>query len=171
MNEKEVEKQIQNIILKKRELYLKQDLHEIKNSEYDEQIEILEEEYSELIKQKINIINKKIDIRDEKIKEKEVERKQKVQSIKKPIKKDNIQSGQSYTKLIINLLAQPKIDSEDKLVAVIKELKKETEEHNLRRQIKNITSEIKNKNNNKYVNYMFDEKQYMVKEAWQGKLF
>ena len=201
--EKELETKIKNLILYKRELYIKQDDHKISSKKYEEEMENLNSEYNILVAEKIELLNKKLEYRNDEIETnqkkviqrakdilKPVRRKEPIQIqkvvkkpviIKKVIKKQQpvtspisvstFDSTASYSSLIIKFLSIQKVDNEDKLVAVIKQLKPETEEHNLRRQIKNTISSIKNKTTKRFNGYVFNEQTYMVKEQCQRRLF
>jgi len=177
ITEQEIKKQIQNVILKRRDLYVKQDNHEISDVEYEIQMKTINDEYKRLIAEEILLLDKKIECRNEEIQEKQKEIIKKVKILNKPVIKKvfvpikDLNNKSSYISLILKFLSVKKVDSEDKLVAVIKELKKDVQDYNLRMQIRNTISIIKNKTNNQFNGYSFNEQTYMVNEQCQEKLF
>jgi len=190
LNIDDVNKQIQELVKKKKEVYLKEDKHEITSKEYEESIKEIDVKWRELNNIKIQylqnkLIDKEVEIVEnknnilhkpliKKVNEKIIENKLNKQiKVNEEIIKDNkiiIDKNDSYVNLILKALQHPKIDNEDKLIAIINYWKPGMHDNDIKRYFHLIIYGIRNKTQKKFKNYEWDEKNYMVKKICQTLL-
>ena len=162
----ELDKQIQNLILKKRDLIIQQDKGEISDKVYEATIKFINLEHSKLNKIKISQLNSKIESRNKPPDIKPVKQKRDVKTII-----GNNVNVNSYTSLIIKALKHKAVDTEDKVIAVVNEWRPGTHKEKIRNQVKNIISLIKKREQSRFKQYEWNEKTYEVIESCQSKLF
>jgi len=165
MNQKnELDERIHDLILKKRELCLQEDRHEIKKKEFENKWENVDAEWREATQQKINEIKKQLQQKEQVIDSRQKELKEKTEKIKRENRKNagRKKVDNSFSSLIVKALLHPKIDSEEKVIAMVMKWKEGGNKEKLRLQIRNIISNIKNKKQRRFVEYDWDKNKYMV---------
>lgn len=170
-NKNELDARIQELILLKRDLILKEDNHKITKKLFEKQMPLVENELNRLIQTKIKQLwDLQVQRDKEEKQEPQVEqskpKKRRKKSIKKPVVKPKPITD-SYSSLIFKALHHPKIDSEAKVVAIVLEWKPGIHKEDLRRQVRNMISGIKNKKDSRYLEYDWDKEQYKVIKSCQ----
>lgn len=157
---------ISELITLKREIIGQAARREITEREEEEQIKQIDDKLRELNTQKIQEIKKQYEEKNIEIKQKQVETEKKAHIIKKqktPRKKEK----ETITELIIKALEHPKINSEEKAVIMIKQWRDGIIEQDLRRQLRNIISLIKNKNKKEFSEYIWINGEYRIQKIKQ----
>ncbi len=171
----ELDNSIYKLNIQKRDLMVKEFNNKITTKQYEKEISIIGEEWQRLIQLKIAELSKEQQIIDKKYTEKKQEVVEKEKIIKKQKKKQSNAGRKpvtdSYLSLILKALQHPKINTEAKVVAVVLEWKPGLHEVNLKQQIRNMISLIKNKKERRYEEYEWDSENYKVNKTCQTKLY
>ncbi|MFW6007827.1 MAG: hypothetical protein ACOCP8_01070 [archaeon] len=157
---------ISELITLKREIIGQAARREITEREEEEQIKQIDDKLRELNTQKIQEIKKQYEEKNIEIKQKQVETEKKAHIIKKQ-KTQRKKEKETITELIIKALEHPKINSEEKAVIMIKQWRDGIIEQDLRRQLRNIISLIKNKNKKEFSEYIWINGEYRIQKITQ----
>jgi hypothetical protein len=190
-----LDKDIKELIIKKHKYYVDKDNEKILTRKFNNIISEIDNKLRELNIQKIKQLNDEIDEREKLVSQKQQKIDLEIQNINQ---QDNIKNNkqkniiykknndniklykkikdkkqlrqESYTKLIIYALRLPMIDNEDKVVAMVLDWKPGIHNENLKKQIRNIISGIKQQKQKRFKIYSWDFKKYMVIKKCQIKL-
>lgn len=168
VNGKMLDKRISELINKKREIARQSSQKEITEKQEEAQIKIINDELRQLNTQKMLELKKQYEEREQEVKQKQTQVEKKLYIVKKQNKpiKEKGEKG-TITELIIKALEHPKINSEEKAVIMIKQWKDDVIEQDLRRQLRNTISLIKNKNKKDFSNYIWINGEYRIQKITQ----
>ena len=180
----ELDIKISEALAKKKTLLIQNDKREISDSEFAQQIAPLDKEIRSLTMQKIEVMKA---ANQERINKPNPEP-PKLVKVSKPTEVDTIDTSdtsdtskepkkekpvytptlshkkkQSCIALIIKALKHPKVDTEDKIVAIVHYWEPRFDKHNIRVYLLNVISMIKN-NNERFNGLTWDNEKYMVIE-------
>ena len=159
----EINKILKKLYEERKELYLKEDRREIRSDKYERLLTELNKKINFYNQEKMFLMNKELKEKFKETEQKEfLKQPEQVKKKKKP--------KYTYTDLILKALMHPKVDTEDKVVEIVYDKKPDTHKENIRSQVRNIISIIKNKKNKKFKDYQWDLKTYSVIKTNQVKL-
>ena len=182
----ELDKKIHALIVEKRNLYIKEDKKDISRKVFNKEFIRLESELRGLNKLKLKEIQENLNQRDIQIDKKEnvvtkklkvltprkkrVAKRKEIVKLKRIKKTKTILLSGSYFELIIKALKHSKVDTEEKVIAIVNVWKPGAHPVDMRKYIKNIISSIKRGGVERYSSYTWDDENYQVKERHQTTL-
>lgn len=160
-----LDERITQLINQKREIVRQAGRREITEKQEEAQIKIINDELRQLNIQKMEEIKKQYEEKEITVKQKQTQIEKKAYITKKQNKPTKPKG--TITELIIKALEHPKINSEEKAVIMIKQWKDDVIEQDLRRQLRNTISLIKNKNKKEFSNYIWINGEYRIQKITQ----
>lgn len=154
MNKQKLDNKMKKVIQQKFDLHKKDYNNDIGSDEFRKQITKVDKEHNKLIDKKKSLIQKKFKEKNEKIKQ----NKRKVSRKLKKLKGEKTLRGN-----IISFLRHPKVDSQDKILALLDDKYNDKHKLTIKKRVKNVVSQIKNDRLKDYDKYEWNEEKYLLK--------